>query len=85
MYLCMCEYLGQIHVSRGFPGGASGNLPAKAGGIRDPGSIPGLERFPGRGQGNPLQYCRLENHIDRGVWWATVQGGDIELDMTEVT
>ena len=81
----MCEYLRQIHVSRGFPGGARGNLPARAGGIGDPGSIPGLERFPGRGQGNPLQYSCLENHRDRGVWWAIVQGGRRESDTTEVT
>ena len=31
------------------------NLPAYAGDVRDAGSIPGLERFPGGGQGNPLQ------------------------------
>ena len=40
----------------------------------DPSSIPGLERSPGEGNGNPLQYACLENPIDRGVWWATVHG-----------
>ena len=40
----------------------------------DPGSIPGLERSPGEGNGNPLQYACLENPIDRGVWRATVHG-----------
>ena len=35
------------------------------------GSIPGWERSPGGGHGNPLQYC-LENPMDRGAWWATV-------------
>ena len=40
----------------------------------DPGSIPGLGRSPGEGNGNPLQdYC-LENPMDRGAWWAAVHG-----------
>ena len=38
------------------------------------GLIPGLGRFPGGGNGNPLQYCSLENPIDRGAWRATVHG-----------
>ena len=41
---------------------------------RDPGSISGLERFPGEGNGNPLQYSCLENSMDRGAWQATVRG-----------
>ena len=48
------------------------NLPANAGDIRDTGSIPGSERSPGEGNGNPLQYFCLENPMDRGAWWATV-------------
>ena len=48
------------------------NLPANAGDIRDPGSIPGLGRSPGGGHGNPLQYSCLENPMDRGAWQATV-------------
>ena len=36
------------------------------------GSIPGSERSPGRGPGNPLQYSCLENPTDRGAWWATI-------------
>ena len=36
--------------------------------------IPGSGRSPGEGNGNPLQYSRLENPTDRGVWWATVRG-----------
>ena len=36
------------------------------------GSIPGLERSPGVGNGNPLQYSCLENSMDRGVQWAKV-------------
>ena len=44
---------------------------ANAGDTRDEGSIPGLGRSPGEGHGNPLQYSRLENPIDRGAWQAT--------------
>jgi len=35
--------------------------------------IPGSERFPGGGNGNPLQYFCLKNPTDRGGWWAIVQ------------
>ena len=38
----------------------------------DPGSIPGLGRSPGEGNGDPLQYYCLENPMDRGAWWASV-------------
>ena len=48
------------------------NPPANAGDIRDMGSVSGLERSPGGGHGNPLQYSCLGNHMDRGAWWATV-------------
>ena len=52
----------------GFPGGSVvKNLPASPG---DVGSISGLGRFPGGGNGNPLQYSCLESHMDRGAWWA---------------
>ena len=40
----------------------------------DLGSIRGLGRSPGEGNGNPLQYSCLENSMDRGVWQATVHG-----------
>ena len=50
------------------------NLPANAGDVRDLGSIPGWRRFPGVGNGNPLQYSFLENPMDRGAWRATVHG-----------
>ena len=36
--------------------------------VRDLGSIPGLGRFPGEGNGNPLQYSCLENPMDGGAW-----------------
>ena len=38
------------------------------------GSIPGLGRSPGEGNGNPLQYSCLGSPMDRGAWWATVHG-----------
>ena len=38
------------------------------------GSIPGLGRSPGVGDGNPLQYSCLENPMGRKAWWATVHG-----------
>ena len=50
------------------------NPPAKAGDIRDGGSIPGSERCPGGGHGNPLQCSCLENPTDGGAWRATVHG-----------
>ena len=50
------------------------NLPPYAGDIRDMGLILGSERSPGGGHDNPLQYSCLENHRDRGAWWATVSG-----------
>ena len=40
----------------------------------DPGSIPGLGKFPGQGNGYPLQYSCLENSMDRGAWWAQSMG-----------
>ena len=50
------------------------NLPANAEDVRDEGSIPGLGRSPGEGNGDPLQYSCLENPLDRGDWWAIVHG-----------
>ena len=50
------------------------NPPANAGDIRDSGLIPGSERYPGEGNGNPLQYSHLESPTDRGAWWAAVHG-----------
>ena len=44
------------------------NPPANAGDSRDMGSVPGLGRSPGEGNGNPLQYSCLKNPLDRGAW-----------------
>ena len=48
------------------PGGSDGKVSVYNAG--DPGSIPGLGRSPGEGNGNPLQYYCLENPMDRGAW-----------------
>ena len=40
----------------------------------DLGSVPGLGRSPGEGNGNPSQYSCLENSMDGGAWWAIVHG-----------
>ena len=50
------------------------NMPTSAGDARDTDSIAGSGRSPGGGHGNPLQYSCLENPMDRGTWWAMVQG-----------
>ena len=55
-----------------FPGGSDGKASACNEG--DLGSIPGLGRSPGEGNGNPLQYSCLENPMDRRAWWARVHG-----------
>jgi len=50
------------------------NPPANSGDARDEGSIPGSEKSPAEGNGNPLQYFCLGNPMDRGACWATVHG-----------
>ena len=67
-------------VLSGFPGSSAGK--ESACNVGDMGSIPGLGRSPGEGNGNPLQCSCLENSMDRGAWtmgsrrvghdWATV-------------
>ena len=56
----------------GFPGGLVGKESTCNAG--DAGSIPQSGRSPGGGNGNTLQYCCLENHMNRGAWRATVHG-----------
>ena len=72
---CKILYL-DIHTQiHGLPGGSVvKNLPPNAGDIRDPGSVPGSGRSPGRGLANSFQYSCLENPMDRGSWQATVHG-----------
>ena len=69
---------------KGFPGGAVvKNPPANAGDTGDAGLIPGLERSPGVGNGNRLQYSCLGNPIDRGAWQTTVHG--VEKSQTRLS
>ena len=67
-----------------FPRALSGKESAgSAGDPRDAGSVPGLGRSPGGGNGNPLQYSCLGNPMDRGAQQGTVHGVAKESDMTE--
>ena len=86
MHLCLFCCLAQgyhYHISKfhiyvlvytvlGFSGGSEVKVSVCNTG--DPGSIPGLGRSPGEGNGNPLQYPCPENLMDRGTWWITVHG-----------
>ena len=56
----------------GFSDGSDGKPSAYNAG--DPGSIPGLGRSPGEGNGNPLQYSCLDNPMDGGAWQVIVHG-----------
>ena len=60
MLLC-CE-------AEGFPGSSDGKEQVCNSG--DPGSIPGLGTFPGKGNSYTLEDSFLENPMDRGAWWA---------------
>ena len=65
----MVSYYGfDLHFSNGSAGKES------ACNMGDLGSIPGLGRSLGEGNGNPLQYSCLENPMDREAWWPTVHG-----------
>ena len=58
------------------------NPPVSVEDAGDMGLIPWLGRYPEEGNGNPLQYCCLENSMDEGAWWATVHGAT-KSDTTE--
>ena len=81
-----------LHFLLSYKGGFQGgsvvkNPPARTEGANNTGSIPGLGRSPGVGNGNPLQYSCLENCQNIGAWfsrWGTVDGGHKELDMTAI-
>ena len=70
MSISVCLMYWEISLRR-FPGGSDGKVSACNAG--DLGSIPGLGRSPGEGNGNPLQYSHLENPMDGGAWRATVR------------
>ena len=61
-----------LFLLKSFPGGSDDK--ESACNVRDLGLIPGLGRFPGEGNGYPLQCSCLENSMDRGAWWAAVHG-----------
>ena len=61
-----------LDLNQGFPGGSDSKESVCNAG--DLGSIPGLRRFPGERNGNPLQYSCLENSMDSGAWQATAHG-----------
>ena len=82
VYMCVCLYVCGVYISVcvcvcvciliGFPGGLDSKESACHAG--DPGSIPGLRRSLGEGNGNPLQYSCLQNSMERGALQATVHG-----------
>ena len=69
-FIVFCSYIGGSHGKE------------SACNAGDQGSIPGSERSPGEGNGNPLQYSCLWNPMDIGGWWATVHGFTKVSDMT---
>ena len=63
-----------VFMPTGFLSGSAGEESAfNAGDTENAGSVHGLRRSPGEGNGNPVQYSCLRNPLDRGDWWATVQ------------
>ena len=64
-----------------FPVGSDGK--ESACNVQDPGSIPGLGRSPGKGNGNPLQYSCLGNHHEQRCLAGYSPWGHNELDVTE--
>ena len=72
MYECISYYLKYFEVR--YNKLVVKSLLANVEDTRAAGSIPGLGRSPGVGNGTPLQYSRLQNPMDRGAWEATVHG-----------
>ena len=65
-FLTSASVFQHLKHDKGFPGGSDSK--ASACNTGDLGSIPGLGRSPGEGNGNPLQYSCLENSMDREAW-----------------
>ena len=72
MFAVYLSYMVSITLDAFLPGGSDGEESASNAG--DQGSIPGLRRFTGEGNINPLQYPCLEDPKDRGAWRAAVRG-----------
>ena len=72
-FICCFKYIDKIIKQ---PGKVSGGSDSKESSCNaeDLGSISGSERFPGEGNGYPLQYSCLESSMDRGTWSATIHG-----------
>ena len=69
------DWVTNTHTYSGVLGCASDKEPIwNAGDTREAGVIPGSEKFPGEGNGNPLQYSYLGNSMEKGSWWAAVHG-----------
>ena len=68
MRFCL-RFIESFSLRQGFPCNSAGK--ESACNVEDLGSIPGLGKSSGGGNGKPLQYC-LENPMGRGTWWATV-------------
>ena len=82
-YSLLCNFLSLYEWEWAFPNDSAGEEPAcNAGDAVDLGSIPSLERSPGGGNGNPLQYFCLKNPMDRGTWQATVH--DVSKSQTQL-
>ena len=76
--------IGLTAYNLGFPGGASGKKPAcQCRRFKNTGSIPGSERSPGEGHGNPLKYSCLENPVDKRSLAGYSPRGHKASDMTE--
>ena len=58
------------------------NMPGISGYARDAGSISGLGRSSGGGNGSPLQYSCLGNSVDGGAWWATAAAKSLQSCLT---
>ena len=70
--LILIPFLSIHHLTTFLPIGSE--VKASAWNVGDPGLVAGSGRSPGEGNGNPLQYCCLENPMEGGAWWATVHG-----------
>jgi len=78
IYLIICFF------NEGFSDGTViKNPPSHAGDARDSSLILRSGRSPGVGNVKPLQYCCLENSMERGAWWVTVHGVAKESDTNE--
>ena len=71
-YFHQINFSEKVQFCEDFTGGSAGK--ESACNVGDLGSIPGLGRSFGEGNGNPLQYSCLENPVDIGAWWAAVHG-----------